>query len=232
MAFGNGPRIVTDGLVLSLDASDKNSYPGSGTAWRDLVGNSSATLVNSPTFTNNGGGIVFDGVDDYCDIPFSYDMYNGGVTRPFTMEVWVKHAYRELVSGETFAGAYGSNRFIGVVLGHIYRLGTTQIRICFLYGSIGGSEHNAYISQDQKWHQIVISVNSSNLSKIYVDSILQGTRTVTVATTAIFTDIRLAKDRGGACLPITFGSLKTYNRELESSEISQNYSTQKSRFTV
>ena len=25
MAFGNGPRIVTDGLVLSLDAGDRNS---------------------------------------------------------------------------------------------------------------------------------------------------------------------------------------------------------------
>ena len=227
--YGN---TVTNGLVLSLDAAKRDSYPGSGTAWRDISGNGiNGTLINGPTFnSDNGGSIVFDGTNDYCDIPFSYDIYNGGVTRPFTMEVWVKHAYRELVSGETFAGAYGSNRFIGVTLGHIYRLGTTQIRICFLYGGIGGSEHNAYISQDQKWHQIVVSNNSSNLSKIYVDSILQSARTVAVTTTAIFTDIRLAKDRGGACLPITFGSLKTYNRELTSSEIAQNYNAQKSRY--
>jgi hypothetical protein len=34
-AFG---KIVTDGLVLALDAADKNSYPGSGTTWRDLAG--------------------------------------------------------------------------------------------------------------------------------------------------------------------------------------------------
>jgi hypothetical protein len=232
MAFGNGPRIVTDGLVLSLDASDKNSYPGSGTNWKDLVGGSGAALVNSPTFTNNGGGIVFDGVDDYCDIPFSYDIYNGGVTRPFTMEVWVKHGYLELVSGELFAGAYGSNRFIGAVIGHSFSSGTTRIRINAMYGAVGGSEHTVYISQDQKWHQIVININSSSVSKIYVDSVLLGTKSVGVATTAIFTDIRLAKDRGGACLPITFGSLKTYNRELTSSEISQNYDTQKSRFII
>ena len=38
MAQEYGPKIVTDGLVLSLDAADKNSYPGSGTTWYDLSG--------------------------------------------------------------------------------------------------------------------------------------------------------------------------------------------------
>jgi hypothetical protein len=63
-AFG---KIVTNGLVLALDAADKNSYPGSGTTWRDMSGNNSnSTLTNSPTFNSaNGGSIVFDGVDDY-----------------------------------------------------------------------------------------------------------------------------------------------------------------------
>ena len=69
MAFANGPKIVTDGLVLSLDAADRNSYPGSGTAWNDLVGSNNGTLTNGPTFnSSNGGSIVFDGVDDYVQI--------------------------------------------------------------------------------------------------------------------------------------------------------------------
>jgi hypothetical protein len=60
-------KIVTSGLVLALDAADKNSYPGSGTTWTDLSGNgNNGTLVNGPTFSSaNGGSIVFDGVDDY-----------------------------------------------------------------------------------------------------------------------------------------------------------------------
>ena len=33
------PRIVTSGLTLALDAADKNSYPGTGTTWRDLSEN-------------------------------------------------------------------------------------------------------------------------------------------------------------------------------------------------
>ena len=40
MSNNYGPRIVTDGLVLCLDAADKNSFPGSGTTWKDLSGNS------------------------------------------------------------------------------------------------------------------------------------------------------------------------------------------------
>jgi hypothetical protein len=34
-----GPKIVTDGLVLYLDAANTKSYPVSGTAWNDLSGN-------------------------------------------------------------------------------------------------------------------------------------------------------------------------------------------------
>ena len=67
MAFGNGPRIVTNGLVLALDAADKNSYPGSGNTWFDVSGNNNhITLTNGPTFSNNS--IVFDGVDDFGTI--------------------------------------------------------------------------------------------------------------------------------------------------------------------
>jgi hypothetical protein len=39
MAITRGPKIVRNGLVLALDAADKNSYPGTGTTWNDLSGN-------------------------------------------------------------------------------------------------------------------------------------------------------------------------------------------------
>tara|TARA_R110002050_G_scaffold135870_1_gene258924 strand:+ start:865 stop:1566 length:702 start_codon:yes stop_codon:yes gene_type:complete len=48
-----GPDIVTDGLVLSLDAASTRSYPGTGTTWYDLSGNGNDhTIVNAPTFAN------------------------------------------------------------------------------------------------------------------------------------------------------------------------------------
>jgi len=62
-----GPHIVPDGLVLDLDAGSARSYPGSGTTWTSIIDNPSSigTLNNGPTFsTDNGGCIVFDGIDD------------------------------------------------------------------------------------------------------------------------------------------------------------------------
>ena len=60
-------RIVTDGLVLCLDAASKRSYPGTGTAWTDLKGGNNVTLTNGPVFdSGNGGSVGFDGANDYA----------------------------------------------------------------------------------------------------------------------------------------------------------------------
>ena len=67
MAVGYNPKIITDGLVLCLDAGNTKSYPGSGTSWSDLSGQgNTGTLVNGPTYSSaDGGSIVFDGSNDY-----------------------------------------------------------------------------------------------------------------------------------------------------------------------
>ena len=76
MAGSAGPDLVQNGLVLALDAADKNSYPGTGTNWYDLISNANTgTLTNGPTFSNlNGGCIVFDGTDDYVNIPYNVNL--------------------------------------------------------------------------------------------------------------------------------------------------------------
>ena len=63
--------IVKDGLVLHLDAGNTASYPGTGTTWTDLSGNgNTGTLVNGVGYnSDNGGKLVFDGVNDYVSIP-------------------------------------------------------------------------------------------------------------------------------------------------------------------
>ena len=62
------PSIVTNGLVLCLDAGNQLSYPGTGTTWNDLSRNgNNGTLTNGPVF-NSGGSMVFDGVNDYISL--------------------------------------------------------------------------------------------------------------------------------------------------------------------
>ena len=70
------PPIVTDGLVVHLDAGNSNSYPGSGTTWYDLSGNGNdATLYNTPTHnaSTNGGIFSFNNSQsEYAIIPGNY----------------------------------------------------------------------------------------------------------------------------------------------------------------
>jgi hypothetical protein len=62
MAVVYNPKIVTDGLVLALDAGNTKSYPGSGTTWKDLTGNGyDVILQNGPVFNTNH--FTFDGTN-------------------------------------------------------------------------------------------------------------------------------------------------------------------------
>ena len=77
--------IVTDGLILHLDASNSNSYSGSGNTWYDISGNNNHGTLNGPTFSNTGlKHFVFNGTDDvtslnlsnYSDLTFEFWFYD------------------------------------------------------------------------------------------------------------------------------------------------------------
>ena len=81
--------IVTDGLVLLLDAGDKTSYPGTGTTWTDLSGNgNNGTLSAAAIGTDISGGMDFNGSDEYVSIADSTDWSFG--TSDFAIEWWMK----------------------------------------------------------------------------------------------------------------------------------------------
>ena len=71
MGTFTGPNIVTDGLVLSLDAASARSYPGSGSTWSDLSGNNFDFTIDASGFTYNAGGW--------------FDMVDGGITHTGTI---------------------------------------------------------------------------------------------------------------------------------------------------
>jgi len=92
MALQHNPKIVTNGLVLCLDAGNPLSYSGSGTVWNDLSGNGyNGTLTNGPTFSSdNKGSIVFDGTNDHIVCANNTTLDNISSLTDFTVEGLVK----------------------------------------------------------------------------------------------------------------------------------------------
>jgi hypothetical protein len=115
MGFYDGPSIVTNGLILSLDAADKNSYVGSGTTWNDLTGNnSSISLVNSPTFGSaNGGTIIFDGTNDYAELTTRNTALEFQPTQPFSVFSWFKSPSAASSIGAIVSNMTGSGTIAG-----------------------------------------------------------------------------------------------------------------------
>jgi len=90
MSVEGGPDIVTDGLVLYLDAGNNRSIISGSNTWFDLSRNSNTgSLINGPAYSStNGGSIVFDGTDDWVTIPPGSNFAYG--TGDFTVEAWAK----------------------------------------------------------------------------------------------------------------------------------------------
>lgn len=89
MGVAYNPRIVTNGLVLCLDAGNRRSYPGSGTTWYDLSGNgNNGSFVGSPAFRNQDNGIIsFDAIEDYITVEPNSSLV---FTSAITVSVWFK----------------------------------------------------------------------------------------------------------------------------------------------
>ena len=53
MSYNTGTKVITDGLVLCLDASNPKSYPSAGSSWYDLSGNNNHFNINASAFNSS-----------------------------------------------------------------------------------------------------------------------------------------------------------------------------------
>lgn len=212
-----GPNIVRDGLVLYLDAVNQKSYPGSSTTWYDLSGNgNNGTLVNGPTFNSgNNGSIVFDGVDDECNIIGSLGVYAN-----YTIGFW---ALRNAENRMSISGRLNIN---------FYWYGDNSWR--YVHGGVGDEYYypkNVGIPLGQ-WGYYCVVYDGSNI-KIYRQGIFQGQK-ATSGTADWSQGIKIGNwsyDRSHHWLG-NISNIKFYNRALSDQEILQNYNATKGRFNL
>jgi hypothetical protein len=231
----NYPSIVTDGLVMNLDAGFVSSYPKTGTTWKDLSGdNYDGTLVNGPTFSNDGGGsIVFDGSDDFVQIPYStyWDTNVFGTATNFTLECWYKpdlfKNWDTLIEKSESSGWYSRSEGAAIWTnsGNIQGVFASGVD-----GNPGGSVIVlSYPTTTLKWYHIVFNGNGTVLS-LYVDGVLRQTGLVSSRTVAVYNGSVGPRLGRRDFMDGQMSSVRFYTRALTQQEVLQNYYAGLQRF--
>ena len=215
-------KIVTDGLVLCLDAGNRKSYPGSGTTWFDISGNGRDLTLFNGTAHNSLGYFDFDGTDDYAK---TTDNGLGTGTRiPHTLEMWVNF---DLLSSPRWwlavIGQYeaGAHHLIGS------SASSTQ------FGAWSANcQRSPTLSGTNAWMQIIGTFDGTTLT-YYVNNVINGGSCTANGFNFTNTDFTIGLRLGSeANFNGKVSSVKLYNRALSAAEIQQNFNATRRRFGI
>lgn len=234
MAFGNGPRIVTNGLVLSLDAADRNSYVSGSATWVDLSGNGwGGSLIGSASFSSTS-----DRFDTNCTtitdtgyLSTSSQLVFADASS-YTFDFWVKMRANAEITAHSLLGRGASTPWLP-----IYTTSTNGLSWYLRFRESGGVYNNFSIITDiniQNWTNVTMTADTSRNLSLYVNGIFR--ETINTPITTLFNVSRIAGGySSGGNLYNFQGSLtssKLYNTTLSAAEIQQNYNALKSRFNL
>jgi hypothetical protein len=222
------PNIVTNGLVLNLDAINPNSYPQSGTIWYDTSGNNNnGTLTNGTSWTPNGAqtSFSFDGVDDYVNLGTNLPNSFTNCTLETIYKVGAINKSQVLVSSysNTTGNGWGIEQYA-----------SNQFNVFVFNGS------NAFVDIQSTIPPVVgqtysISMVFSSLNKLqmYINGNLHLEKPTTFSST-IKTSPFITRVGNWVANANYFNgniyNIKMYNQALTAQEVLQNYNALKSRF--
>lgn len=223
--------IITNGLILDLDAAKKDSYPGTGTAWNDISGNrNNGTLTNGPTFnSSNGGSIVFDGVDDTVRINSASPLEQVSTTSM----AWVyaksfPNAYNTVICKDE-----ANNRYNTILV----KSNNKMAFYIYCNNSVNIDGTGIATLSTNTWYFVAMSYSPTDGLKGYVNGILDGTAAANGNPVTGSTFIQIGSHHqalsGGASGRYWNGYISNtvvYNRVLTQAEILQNYNALKGRY--
>lgn len=212
-------NIITDGLVMYLDAANINSYSGTGTAWNDLSPyKSNATLNNGVTYNSSNSGImVFDGLNDYVSTTaaISYTTY--------TKAVWFYTS--NFSAGNNFISGGDSSPNSQ----HFFWLGSSN-------KLTAGHNTSYYLIQStttlvtNRWYYGVVTFSSTTGWVLYLNGVQENTNPSTTTFTGGTNVLVGCFNFGSTVLQGGIATASLYNRVLTEAEVLQNYNAVKGRF--
>ena len=215
-AFG---QIVTNGLVLALDAADRNSYVSGSTTWTDLSGNGLVGAQSGSTFptynTGSGGNLAFNNTPINLGNSSIFNLTN------LTLSVWYRSTsvVNQILIGKSYTTSYYLN--VGFD-SNAFSLWTNN-------SSLASSTITTL--NNGNWHNISATM-SGTTKTLYYDGSQVATGTGPVPATDSFNLIIGNSGNPNISAPFvgSMGNILIYNRALSSTEVLQNYNAQKARF--
>jgi hypothetical protein len=231
MGIQYNPRIVTDGLVLALDAGNTKSYPGSGTTWTDLSGiGNTGTLTNGPTYSSaNAGYIVFDGTNDYVNTGPSSNLALGNGN--FTISSWI---YPTITTLNLIA----SSRVVSSANTLYWNFSIGNGQLNFQSRTSDGTQYiassNASAISTNQWYNVA-AVRLNNVITVYVNGIAGSTTVNDGGNNLTEQYIGLGIFNYPGFVYYYSGSISNfsfYNRALSAAEVSQNFNALRGRYGI
>ena len=225
--------IVTDGLVLHLDAGNTLSYPGTGTDWFDLTSNGNdGVLINGASYITDGGGsISFDGVNDFVDINNSSSTLTYGNSN-FSVFCWVYvSSFNQYSSIIGKADATASRKEWSLQVSR-----QTSFRPSFITtdntSTWSVELHSPNTLNFNQWYNIGVSRVGSDFS-LYVNgtSVDSVSNNITILSNSLDVEIGRLVGNSSYNFDGRVSNILIYkNKGLSSTEVLQNYNATKGRF--
>ena len=226
MAVGYNPRIVTDGLVIALDAGNTKSYPGSGSVMTDMSGNGiNGTLGGNAAFDSlHGGSITFDGDGDYIDTNSELDL--AGKLFADSNSTWSVSSWFNLSAGGSDNRGIAGRGNQTTSPFSIYVDISSRLRV----GLRGSTTIVESISNDI-WYNVAVTWDGST-AKAYLNGVFDTNCSVG-SNSDISRDFLIGGSGINASLSPFNGKISStlvHNRALTASEVEQNYNALKGRY--
>jgi hypothetical protein len=225
MGVNYNPQIVTSGLTLALDAANPKSYPGTGTTWSDLSGNSNnGTLTNGPTYTtNNAGALIFDGSNDHI-ASFATQLSGTGSK---SIGVWF------LTTSAIRQGLCGTRVDAVSNQGWVFLINRTTAGN-LTYFVTGGSEIELAAGiTTNTWYYAVVTYASS-VARLYINGKFLGSVSGFTAPSSSTYNGTIGGEGqsslGGFAGRIS--NLQIYNRLITAEEVLENFNAQRGRYGI